>query len=178
MKQLMSSGNFKKALVAFYGHAKITGPMLQDLIEDALLQAHHPKMGGHGSLNRLTMVIHACQQVKTIPTRTVQRYIQQWADVKWCKLDDGTMGFKYNGSPDASLPDVSWYEWEGNQEKNAKVDVDVVAQLKRIKQQVDRAHKKDGKVEHEELLPEIDKLIRKATSQVHTEDKPVAVEDY
>lgn len=175
MRQLMGNSQFKRELTAFYGHAKITGPMLQNLIEDALLQASHPKMGGHGSLNRLSMVIHACQQVKTIPTRTVQRYIQEHASVKWCKLEDGNYGFKYNGSPDATIPEVTWYEWEGNTENKAKIDKDLVELLQGVKKQVNQAKKKGGKVDHEELLPEIDKLIRKATAEVH---KPEAVEDY
>jgi hypothetical protein len=43
----------------------------------------------------------------------------------------------------------------------------VVAMLKSIKTKVAAAHKKEGKVDHENLLPEIDKLIAKATAQVH-----------
>lgn len=170
MRKLMGNSEFKRALTAFYGHAKVTGPMLQELIEDGLQQAMHPKQGGHGSLNRLSMVIHACQQVKTIPTRTVQRYIQQHADVKWCKLDGEQYGFKYNGSPDASLPEVTWYDWEGNQEKNAKPAVDLEKRIKALLSEAKNAEKKGRTVEHEEYVPELEKLLSRMTAEVHTEE--------
>lgn len=162
MKNVMGNGEFKQKLVAVYGAAKITGPMLQELIEDGLRQAMHPSIGGHGSLNRLTLVLKACQTVKTLPTRTIQRYIQQHVDAKWCKLKDGENGFKYNGAPDASLPEVSWYDWSGNTQKNAKVDKDILDMLKNVKRQAALAKKKGGVVKHEGLLSEIDSILRKA----------------
>lgn len=168
MKTLMGNSEFKRRLTALYAAAKVTGPMLQELIEDGLQQAAHPANGGHGSLNRLTMVIHACQQVKTLPTRTIQRYIQQHTDVKWCKLPDGTMGFKFNGSAGSQQPTVAWFDWEGNTENKAKVDVDIVKNLKSMLTRAKNAQEKGGKVEHEELIPAIEKLLRDATAQVHT----------
>lgn len=177
MKQIMGNSEFKRQLTAFYGHAKVTGPMLQTLIEDGLLQAMHPVQGGHGSLNRLSMVIHACQQVKTVPTRTVQRYIQQHVDASWKKLEDGNYGFKFNGAPDASMPEVTWYEWEGNTEKDAKPAVDLEKRIKALLSEAKNADKKGRSVEHEEYVPELEKLLARMTAQVHT-DEPVPSNDW
>lgn len=167
MKTMMGNSNFQRKIVVFYSAAKITGPLLQELIEDGLLQARHPSAGGDGSLNRLSQLLHACQQVKTVPTRTVQRYIQEYVDAKWCKLKDGKMGFKFNGKAAATMPEVTWFEWSGNTENKAKVDVDLLTMLQIMKKKAAQAVEKGGTVEHGELLPEIDKLINLAKAQVH-----------
>lgn len=168
MKNLMSKGKFAGKLVVFYQGAKVSRELLQELIEDGLLQARGQSQGGHGSTARLTQVIHASSQVKSIPTRTVQRYIQSCIDLKWGKLKDGTMGFKYNGKQVVTWPEETWYDWKGNNTSQPKVDKDVVEMLKNMKHQISLAKKRGGKVEHENLLPEIDKLIAQATAQVHT----------
>lgn len=163
MSKLMGNSEFKRKVTAFYSTAKITGPMLQELIEDGLLQADHPSNGGHGSLNRLTMVIQACRHVKTVPTRTIQRYIQQHIDAKWCKLDGESYGFKFNNGAGSTMPNVPWYDWEGNTENKPKIDVDVVTRLKSLVTQAKNAEKKGGKVEHSDILPEIEAILKKHT---------------
>lgn len=171
MKTMMGNSEFKRAIVAMHDHAKITGPMVQNLIEDGLLQARHPNEGGHGSLNRLSMLVNACQHVKTLPTRTIQRYIQAHIDAKFGKLDDGSRGFKFNGKPSATMPDVSWYEWEGNTENKAKNDPDLVRSLKTMITKAKNDIKEGKNVKHVDLLPELEKLLTNATAEVHKEEK-------
>src|SRR6056297_1273148 len=96
MKMPMGKSQFNGKLAVFHGHAKVTGPMLQELLEDGIRYASHPNQGGDGNLRRLTLVLHACQMVKSVPTQTIKRYIQKHVNAKWMKLDDGTMGFKFN----------------------------------------------------------------------------------
>src|SRR5690554_4340732 len=88
MKQYMGKSAFNSKLAVFHGQAKVTGQLLQELLEDGILYAMHPANGGDGNLRRVTLVVHACQQVKSIPTRTVQRYIQAHVECKWQKLSD------------------------------------------------------------------------------------------
>jgi len=183
MQMFMGKSAFVQKLAVFHGHAKTTGPMLQELILDGLRYAAHPSLGGDGNLRRLTLVLHACQMVKSVPTRTIQRYIQQYVDAKWCKLSDDSMGFKFQNGAGSTLPDVAWYDWEGNTEKSAKEDPDLVKMLQSIQQRVTAATKKGTNVQHAELLPEIAKLIAKATAQVHNDKPavalvPVAVDDW
>ena len=161
MRQLMSTSDFRSQFSRLAGNEKITRNAMQNLIEDALLQASPVTDGGHGSCNRLTIIVQGLTGIKSMPTRVIQRYIKACADVKWCELKDGTKGYKFNDKPAVTMPTETYWNWEGNENKSAKVDVDVMASLKRIKQQAANAHKKGGKVEHEELLPEIDKLIAK-----------------
>lgn len=170
MKQYMSKGQFSSKLAVFHGHAKKVGPMLQELLEDGILYAMHPADGGDGNLRRLTMVIQACQMVKSVPTRTIQRYIQAHVECKWQKLSDGTMGFKYVNGANGTLPDVSWTDWAGNQEKNAKPDVDVLKNLKTMLSRAEKAEKEGGKVEHAELIPALKAVLKNATAQVHTDE--------
>lgn len=171
MKQYMGKSAFNSKLAVFHGQAKVTGQLLQELLEDGILYAMHPANGGDGNLRRLTLVVHACQQVKSIPTRTVQRYIQAHVECKWQKLSDGTMGFKYVTGANGTLPEVSWMDWEGNQEKNAKPALDIEARLKALITQSEKAAKDETKeVKHAEYLPELKKLLAKMTAQVHTEE--------
>lgn len=177
MKQFMSKGQFASKLAVFHGKAKVLGPMLQELLEDGILYAMHPENGGDGNLRRLTLVIHACQMVKSVPTRTIQRYIQAHVDCKWCKLSDDTMGFKYNGAANGTLPEVSWTEWAGNTEKDAKVDTDVLKGIKALLARAEKAEKEGGKVEHPELVPVLKRMVKEATAQVH-KPEPQPVDDY
>lgn len=165
MKKCMGSSQFNRLLAVFNTQAKASRDTLQELLEDGFLFAQHPKDKGHGDLSRLTKIIHVCQQTKGLPTRTVQRYIQAFVDCKWCKLSDGTMGFKFNGAPDVAFPNVTYYDWRGNTEKNAKPDVDLVKSLKSMLTRAKTAQKKGGKVEHEELLPEIEKILRNVNKE-------------
>lgn len=178
MKQIMSKGQFSSKLAVFHGQAKKVGPMLQELLEDGILYAMHPKNGGDGNLRRLTLVIHACQMVKSVPTRTIQRYIQAHVECKWQKLDDGTMGFKFVNGANGSLPEVSWTEWSGNQEKDAKPALDVEKRVRALLSQAKKDAKEGKEVKHPEFVPELEKLLQRMTAQVHTEEKPQAVEDY
>ena len=183
MRTLMSTAAFRAKFSSLASNEKITRDMMQDLIEDALLQASPADSGGHGSCARLTIIVQGLTVIKSMPTRVIQRYIAAHAAVKWCKLSDGIMGYKFIDKPSVTMPTVTYWDWAGNENKTAKVDVDVVAMLKRIKTQVAAAHKKEGKVDHEDLLPEIDKLIAKATAQVHNDvpavaAAPVAVDDW
>lgn len=170
MKQYMGKSAFNNKLAVFHGQAKVTGQLLQELLEDGILYAMHPANGGDGNLRRLTLVVHACQQVKSIPTRTVQRYIQAHVECKWQKLSDGTMGFKYVSGANGTLPEVSWMDWAGNQEKNAKPDVDVLKNLKTMLSRAEKAEKDGGKVEHAELIPALKAVLKNATAQVHTDE--------
>lgn len=178
MKQVMSKGQFSSKLAVFHGQAKKVGPMLQELLEDGILYAMHPKDGGDGNLRRLTLVIHACQMVKSVPTRTIQRYIQAHVDCKWQKLDDDTMGFKFVGGANGTLPEVSWTDWSGNQEKDAKPALDIEKRLKSMLSQAEKDAKEGKEVKHAEYVPEIKALLKRMTAQVHTEEKPVAVEGH
>jgi hypothetical protein len=180
MKQFMGKSQFNSKLAVFHGHARITGPLLQELLEDGIRYAAHPNAGGDGNLRRLTLVLHSCQQVKTIPTNTIKKYIQQWVDAKWMKLDDGTMGFKFNNGAGSTVPDVTWWEWEGNDTAKAKPDIDALTGLKALMQRIESAQKQGKKVEHEELLPEIKKLVAKANGVYADEQKaatPQPVQD-
>jgi hypothetical protein len=167
MRQLMSTASFRAKFSNLASNDKVTRVMMQDLIEDALLQASAVDCGGHGSCARLTIIVQGLTVIKSMPTRVIQKYIAAHAAVKWCKLSDGVMGYKFIDKPSVTMPTVTYWDWSGNENKTAKVDVDVVAMLKSIKTKVAAAHKKEGKVDHENLLPEIDKLIAKATAQVH-----------
>lgn len=171
MKQYMGKSAFNQKIAVFHGHAKVTRELLQELLEDGLRYAAHPNAGGDGNLRRLTLVLHACQQLKSIPTNTVKKYIQQWVDAKWVKLDDGTMGFKYNNGAGSTIPDVTWWDWEGNDTAKAKPDVDALTGLQNLKARIEKAQKDGKKVEHEELLPEIKKLIAKCNGVYADENK-------
>lgn len=171
MKTLMSSGKFNGKLVQMHDSAKLTADILQELLEDAFLQASHPRDGGHGSTSRLTKIVKTLAHNKRLPTRVIQRYIAEHADVKWRKDKQGEFGYEFvNGTPHVVMPEVTWYDWEGNENKTAKVDVDVVKNLRAMLNRINKAKEKGGTVEHEELVPEIKALIRKATAQVHTEE--------
>lgn len=170
MRTLMSTSDFRAKFSRVAGNDKLTRNGMQDLIEDALLQASPVSEGGHGSCARLTIIVQGLTGIKSMPTRLIQRYIKAFADVKWCKLKDGKMGYKFNDKPSVTMPTVTYWDWEGNENKTAKIDKDLVTMLKSIETQAATAKKKGGKVEHEELLPEISKLIAKAKANVHTED--------
>jgi len=175
MKQFMGKSQFNTKLANFGSHARKLGPMLQELLEDGILYAMHPRDGGDGNLQRLTLVVQACQTVKTVPTRTIQRYIQAHVNCKWCKLGDGTMGFKFIEGANGTLPEVTWMDWAGNTEKTAKPALDIEARLKALISQAEKAAKDETKeVKHAEYLPEMKKLLAKMTAQVHT---PEAAEE-
>jgi len=169
MRKAMGNSTFNNKLAIFYGEAKKIGPLLQELLEDGILYAMHPSEGGDGNLRRLTLIVHACQQVKTVPTRTIQRYIQAHVNCQWKKLSDGTYGFKYIGGANGTLPSVTWMDWEGNQEKNAKPDVDLVQNLKSMLTRAKNAKKEGKTVKGQEYLPELEKLLTKMSAQVHKE---------
>lgn len=175
MRELLNMSDFRAKFSRLAGNEKITREMMQDLIEDALAQASHPNEGGSGSLAKLTIIVQGLAAIKSMPTRVIQQYIKACADVKWCKLKDGTMGWKFiDGTPSVTMPTKTYWDWEGNPNKSAKIDTDVLASLQAIKGQVTKARKKGGNVEHEELLPEIDKLIAKCKGVYADEQKTAA----
>jgi len=159
MKNIMGKSEFNRRIVAFNDAAKVSRDQLNDLIMDGLLQAADVSQGGHGSCSRLTVVLQACKHVKAIPTRTVQAFIQKHANVKWMKLKDGTHGFKYSGKPCVTLPECTWYDWEGNNTSKPKVELDLKASMERLLARGDKALKEGKTVEHAELLPVIKKIL-------------------
>lgn len=161
MRTLMSTPDFRIKFSRLATNEKVTRTAMQDLIEDALLQASPTSEGGHGSCARLSIIVEGLTGIKSMPTRLIQNYIKAFADVKWCKLKDGRMGYKFNDKPKVTMPTVTYWDWEGNPNKTAKVDKDILSMLENIKKQAELAKKKGGNVEHAELLPEIDKLLLK-----------------
>src|SRR5690554_1988014 len=172
MKQLMGSSDFKRKLTAAYNAGKALGPVVQELLDDGFLQAMPQSEGGHGSLQRLTMVVQMAEHVRTVNTKKVQAYIKAHADVKWTKNEDKTHSFKFRDKPSVTLPEYPWFEHNDSSHK-ATVDLDVMKEIKRL---LNKAAKEGATIKDDkDMLPKIrDLAIENGIQWQHTEKKSAA----
>lgn len=146
MYQIMTGTEFNQKL-AKAGHSQMeTNKLFDELIYDALHQAAPASEGGHGSCQRLTAIVGMAEHTRGINVRKIQAYIQNFADVRWSKNDNGTHSFSFRNKPAVTIPTVSWYDWNHASDK-AKPDVDIVKEIKRVlrKAHAEGAHVKDEK---------------------------------
>lgn len=151
MYQLMTNNQFNQEL-AKTGHATVEVNKLWDkLLWDAFHQAMPANEGGHGNLQRLTAIIGMAEHTKGINVRKMQAYIQAHVDCKWTKNNSGTHSFSFRDKPSVTLPEMPWFAYNHPSDK-AKVDVDVVKEIKRL---LNKAAKEGANVEGTEVLSDL-----------------------
>lgn len=180
MRKLLSNKEFSLRINKLCSAQLTVAKDLQDLIEDGLLQASHPNVGGDGSLAKLTQLMHSLAGTRQFPMRAVKAYIADHTSAKWQKLKDGTMGYKF---PEAekcgvTMPTVTWWDHKASNENSTKaLEVHVVSRIKAVIMD----SKKDGAhVDNPEFLAELEDLYLKhkgAASKKQQAD-PVPVNDF
>jgi len=153
----VNSRTFNKVLGSFITSQKKSRDVLQSLIIFGLEQYKE-----HQNASFLSSIIIKCKGAKSIPTGTVKEYIKAHANVRFVKLSDGTHGFKKDGEvAEVNTPDMPWYEWEGAKHNNVTVDMDVVAQAKRLLTML-RTKLEEGHVKDREAAMKIGKALDEA----------------
>lgn len=146
MTQSITTKNFSIKLSAFKTSMNTQRDNLQDLIVFGI--CHY---GEHGSTVYLTKVLNTCIGVKALPTKAIKDFIKDHANVVWSKNKDGDMVFKKQGKEiEATIPTIKWYESSHVKKDQAKPDMDVVARMKSLLTQLDKAMKNHGIKEGQE----------------------------
>lgn len=131
MYQIMPSNQFNQKL-SVAGNSQIeTNKLFQELLFDAFHQAQHPDVGGHGSCTRLTAILQMAEHCRGGTAKKIQAFIQNFADVRYTKNDNGTHSFEFRDKPSVTIPTVTWYDWKHVTDK-ASVTVDPIKEIKRI----------------------------------------------
>lgn len=124
---------------------------VQELIVAALV--HYESEGGDGlptgDTGYMTDLVRACQGVRALPTTTISEYIKIHANVGWGKLKDGKPGFKKVGKEvEVTMPEVTWYDWEGGKHNEVKSDYQFLSSIKSAITKAVTAHEQ-GKISAE-----------------------------
>jgi len=166
----MEFKTYKRKLNSVLKSAKTQRDNVQELIIAGLEQYSE-----HGSCNYLTMLVQGCIGVRSLPTRSITAYIQAHANVTWAKLKDGTDGYKKKGKGvEVSMPDVTWYDWEGNNHNTVATEFDVLKAIHSLKKRYDKAVEKGLDIKHADLIQELDNLANATAKadKAEEEDKP------
>lgn len=115
---------FTRKLQGVIKSAKTQRDNVQELIVAGLVHYSENK----GNTAYLTQLARACIGVRSLPTQTITDYIKAHANVGWGKLSDGKSGFRKVGekgcSAEITLPEVTWYDWEGGNHNRVTPDYD------------------------------------------------------
>lgn len=127
----MTSVNEKTFSKVLNGVIKSAAGMRDNL--QALIVFGLEQYSEHRNASYLSSVLNKCIGVKSIPTVTIKEYIKAHANIKWVKLSDGTHGFKMaEDNPNVVMPEITWYDWKDAKHNKVTVDMDAMAQAKRL----------------------------------------------
>ena len=158
MKQLLSTSDFNNKFGKLVSKKGVLDSELQELIEDALLQASHPDMGGNGSCNKLDHIVHGLAGQRSWPIRAIRKYIGEHTTAVWGTLKDGRKGYSYRGNtPSVTMPTETWWEHKASNENGtAALNIHVASRLESLL----RDSKKEGaQVDDPELLDKIRTIV-------------------
>ncbi len=154
---IISAKNFSTKLASTLRAAKTQRANIQALIVFGL---EHFVGEGEGDTGYLSRTLNGCVGVKSIPTRTIQKYIEEHANVKYSKAKDGTNVFKkVKGEvPHYVVPAVAW--WEYDKGHQAVADLDIVKRLTSTHNAMVKAIEEDKVLagQEEAILYAIDKI--------------------
>ena len=136
---------FNRKLSAVVKSAKTMRENVQELIVAGLVHFEQ-----HNDTTYLTELVRACQGVRALPTTTISEYIKLHANVGWGKLKDGKPGFKKVGKEvEVTMPEVTWYDWEGGKHNEVKSDYLFLSTIKSAVTKAVNAHK-EGRISAEQ----------------------------
>lgn len=167
---MLANKEFNTTLKGVITSAKNQRDKIQALIVSGLEEYQE-----HGNTGQLSRLIQAVVGVRSLPTNTLRDFIKAHANVMFTKAKDGSYVFKkMTGEKEVAvtIPDVTWYNWKGNPNKNPNLDFDVAKALsqmvKRVAKAMDEGKVKEGQEEEASLvLSDLSKLEKRIAELAH-----------
>ena len=138
---ILNNKQFSTKLNGVIRSAKSQRDTIQQLIISGLEQYKD-----HRNTGQLTRLIQATYEVKSLPTRVIKEFVKAHANVQFTQNKEKEFVFKaLSKETEVTIPEVTWYNWEGNENANVKPDMDVIAQAKSFYTRITKALN-EGKV--------------------------------
>lgn len=153
----ITTGNFNAKLASFKKSSLSIRDNAQELIVFGLNQYRE-----HGDAGYLSRLIAAANEVKSLPSRTLKEYIKAHANLMYTKGPDKIERFaKVSKSApiEVTMPEVTWYNWEGNNTNQATADFNITQQLKALMGRYKKAVEEGKQIKDEGIETVMSELV-------------------